>query len=86
MGDDQLQPGREDGETSTVVVALASERATPTEQATGLGKLAGKTGKKRRKDVSTTWWESLVGLVGLWRRVEQEQSMTETRSRKLEET
>ena len=42
VGDDQLQPRREDVETSTEVVALASERATPTEQATGLGKLAGK--------------------------------------------
>ena len=46
------------------------------------GKLDGKTSKKRES--STNWWESLVGLVGWWRRVELEQSKLESRTRKLE--
>ena len=71
-GDAELKPGGGDDQPQQDIHT----------QPTGRRKLARITG---RKDIPSTWWESLVGLVGWWRRVELESTKLETKIRKLEE-
>jgi hypothetical protein len=43
------------------------------------------TSRTCKRDTPPTWWESLVGLVGWWRRLELENEKDESKRRKLEE-
>ena len=71
-GDAELQPGEGGGDDQP-----QQDIHTPP---TRRRKLAIKTA---RKDMPSTWWESLVGLVGWWRRVELEKMKLEIMRRKL---
>ena len=84
-GDAELQPGEEEDVKSTEVVASTCrlELSKLHKHSSVPKKSARKTAKK---DIPSLWWESLVGLVGWWRRVELENDKLEIKRRKLEDS
>ena len=97
---DEQQSGAEDGgNTPTAVVAnLMRKDSLPDGRKPGLGAGYPITTPHTRDPVSCKrkvqtilagksakpWWESMVGLVGWWRRVEQELSREENNTRRVE--